>query len=184
LQLLYEVHNPARYATPDLVLDLTGIRFEQIGPKMVRMSGARTSGPPPTLKVAGFLELPGFIADCEIGFAGTGAMARAQRAADTLRLRLSDWPSQDIAIDLVGLNAVLRAGSLTRGEPAELRVHVSARCQDLEMAQVIEDEVYALTLSGPAGGCSVRSERRNRIEVLDGFIDPSLISTQILWSQS
>jgi hypothetical protein len=136
------------------------------------------------LKVAGFLELPGFIADCEIGFAGTGAMARAQRAADTLRLRLSDWPSQDIAIDLVGLNAVLRAGSLTRGEPAELRVHVSARCQDLEMAQVIEDEVYALTLSGPAGGCSVRSERRNRIEVLDGFIDPSLISTQILWSQS
>jgi hypothetical protein len=52
------------------------------------------------------------------------------------------------------------------------------------MAQVIEDEVYALTLSGPAGGCSVRSERRNRIEVLDGFIDPSLIRTNILWSHS
>jgi hypothetical protein len=184
LQLLYEVHNPARYATPDLVLDFTGIRFEQSGPKLVHMSGARTSGPPPTLKVAGFLELPGFIADCEIGFAGTGALARAQRAADTLRLRLSDWPAQDIAIDLVGMNAVLRAGSLARGEPAELRVHVSARCQDLEMAQVIEDEVYALTLSGPAGGCSVRSERRNRIEVLDGFIDPSLIRTNILWSHS
>ena len=184
LQLLYEVHDPSRYATPDLVLDFSGIRFEQIGHNIIRMSGARTSGPPPTLKVAGFIELPGFIVDCEIGFAGTGAWERAKRAADALRMRLSDWADEDIAIDLVGVNAILRAGSLSAPPPAELRVHVSARCQDAEMAQQIEDEVYALTLSGPAGGCSVRSEKRNRIEVLDGFIDPALVKTQLLWSQS
>ena len=89
-----------------------------------------------------------------------------------------------MAIDLVGVYAILRAGSLSAPPPAELRVHVSARCQDAEMAQQIEDEVYALTLSGPAGGCSVRSEKRNRIEVLDGFIDPALVKTQLLWSQS
>jgi hypothetical protein len=184
LQLLYEVHDPSRYATPDLVLDFSGIRFEQIGHNRIRMTGARTSGPPPTLKVAGFVELPGFIADCEIGFAGTGAYERAKRAADALRMRLKDWADDDVAIDLVGVNSVLRAGSLTAPPPAELRVHVSARCQDAEMAQIIEDEIYALTLSGPAGGCSVRSEKRNRIEVLDGFIDPALVKTQIRWSQS
>ncbi|MBC7704032.1 MAG: DUF1446 domain-containing protein, partial [Rhodoferax sp.] len=185
LQLFYEVHDPSRYATPDLVLDFTGIRFEQIGHNRVRMSGARSLGPPPTLKVAGFLELPGFIADCEIGFSGTAAMARAQRAAETLRLRLSDWRDEDIAIDLVGIDSILRAGSLaSRAPPAELRVHVSARCVDLEMAQIIEDEIYALTLSGPAGGCSVRSERRPRIEVLDGFIAHQLVRPEIEWSQS
>ena len=185
LQLFYEVHDPSRYATPDLILDFTGIRFEQIGKNRVRMSGARSLGPPPTLKVAGFLELPGFIADCEIGFAGTGALARAQRAAEALRMRLSDWRDEDIAIDLVGMNAILRAGSLPSvSAPAELRVHVSARCSDLEAAQIIEDEIYALTLSGPAGGCSVRSERRPRIEVLDGFIAPELVKPEIEWSQS
>ena len=185
LQLFYEVHDPSRYATPDLVLDFTGIRFEQIGKSRVRMSGARSLGPPPTLKVAGFLELPGFIADAEIGFAGTAAMARAQRAAETLRLRLSDWRDEDIAIDLVGIASILRAGSLpSRAPPAELRVHVSARCADLDMAQIIEDEIYALTLSGPAGGCSVRSERRPRIEVLDGFIAHELVKPTIEWSQS
>ena len=185
LQLFYEVHDPARYATPDLILDFTGIRFEQLGKNRVRMSGARSLGPPPTLKVAGFLELPGFIADAEIGFAGTGAFARAQRAAETLRLRLSDWRDEDIAIDLVGVNSILRAGALQSAvPPAELRVHVSARCADLESAQVIEDEIYAMTLSGPAGGCSVRSERRPRIEVLDGFIAPGLVHAQIEWSQS
>ena len=179
------MHDPSRYATPDLILDFTGIRFEQLGKNRVRMSGARSLGPPPTLKVAGFLELPGFIADCEIGFAGTGALARAQRAAEALRMRLSDWRDEDIAIDLVGINAILRAGSLpSLSAPAELRVHVSARCSDLEAAQIIEDEIYALTLSGPAGGCSVRSERRPRIEVLDGFIAPELVKPEIEWSQS
>lgn len=185
LQLFYEVHDPARYATPDLILDFTGIRFDQIGPNRMRMSGARSLGPPPTLKVAGFLELPGFIADCEIGFTGTAAFARAQRAAEALRMRLSDWHDDDIAIDLVGVNSVLRAGSLpNRGEPAELRLHVSARCADLDTAQIIEDEIYALTLSGPAGGCSVRSERRPRIEVLDGYIAPELVKPEIEWSMS
>jgi hypothetical protein len=52
------------------------------------------------------------------------------------------------------------------------------------MAQVVEDEIYTLTVSGPAGGCSVRSERRNRIEIVDGFIDPSLVKTNLRWSQS
>jgi hypothetical protein len=184
LQLLYEVHDPFRYITPDLTLDFSGIRFEQMGPQRIRMTGAKTSGPPPTLKVAGFMELPGFIADCEIGFAGTGAYERAQRAADTLRLRLSDWSDEQLSIDLVGVNSVLRAGSLKMAAPAEVRVHVSAKCMDADMAQVIEDEIYTLTLSGPAGGCSVRSERRNRIEILDGFIEPSLVKTNIRWSQS
>lgn len=182
LQLLYEVHDPAHYATPDRVLDFTGVRFEPVGHNRVHMSGARSLGPPPTLKVAGFLELPGFIADCEIGFAGSGAFERARRAADTLRLRLTDWTPQDLAIDLVGVDSVLRAGSLPGGVPSELRVHVSARCVDAESAQRVEDEVYALTLSGPAGGCSVRSERRNRIEVLDGYIAPGLVRTEIVWS--
>ena len=185
LQLLYEVHNPARYATPDLILDFTGIHFEQLSRNRVRMSGARSHGPPPTLKVAGFLELPGFIADLEIGFAGSGALARAQRAAETLRLRLSAWDDADIAIDLVGVNSVLRAGSApSLAAPAELRVHVSARCADVDSALVIEDEIYALTLSGPAGGCSVRSERRPRIEVLDGYIAPGLVKPLIEWSQA
>ena len=29
-----------------------------------------------------------------------------------------------------------------------------------------------MTLSGPAGGCSVRSERRSRIEVIDRYVLP------------
>jgi hypothetical protein len=185
LQLLYEVHDPSHYATPDLVVDFSGVRFERIGDNRVRMSGVKSKGPPPTLKVAGFVDRPGFIMDCEITLAGAGARSRAEVMAQALRLRLSDWADPDVVVDLVGAGSVLRALSQPlRGEVPEMRVHVSARCADAEQAQIIEDEVYAMTLSGPAGGASVRSEKRPRIEVLDGFIAPQHVEPQLLWSTS
>ena len=94
LQLLYEVHDPARYITPDVILDLTGVRFEEIGRNRVRVTGARRAAGRRALKVSGFVEAPGFIADVEIGYAGTGALNRGRVAADTLRLRLADLPRE------------------------------------------------------------------------------------------
>ena len=35
-QLLYEMHDPASYITPDCVLDITGVRFAQVAPDRVR----------------------------------------------------------------------------------------------------------------------------------------------------
>jgi hypothetical protein len=185
LQLLYEVHDPSHYATPDLVVDFSGVRFEQVGEQRVRMSGVRSKGPPPTLKVAGFVDKPGFIMDCEIALAGAGAHERGELMARALRLRLAAWGEEDVSVDLVGVNSVLGAGSQRlQSTLPELRVHVSARCADAEAAQAIEDEVYAMTLSGPAGGSSVRSEKRPRIEILDGFIAPSEVPTHLVWSTS
>ncbi|HJQ57561.1 MAG TPA: acyclic terpene utilization AtuA family protein [Vineibacter sp.] len=183
LQLLYEVHDPARYITPDVILDFTGVRFEEIGRNRLRMTGAAGRGRPTQLKVSGFVEEPGFVADVEIGYAGTGALNRARVAADTLRLRLEALPRQDLRIDLVGVDSIIGAASLPAPNVLpEVRVHVSARCADAETAQLIEDEVYALTLSGPAGGGSVRSERRPSLAVVDGLIDRTRVASDIVWA--
>jgi hypothetical protein len=172
VQLLYEVHDPSAYITPDATLDFSGIKFTEIAKNRVRMTGARTGPAPKTLKVVGFMARKGVVADIEIGYAGSGALSRAQSAADILRKRLeSSIPPGELMIDLVGVNSVLGAASAPlRAEPPEVRTHISASCADPELAQTIEDEVYTLTISGPAGGCSVRSERRARIETLTGFI--------------
>ncbi|MDA1309007.1 MAG: DUF1446 domain-containing protein [Proteobacteria bacterium] len=185
LQLLYEVHDPNAYITPDAILDLTGIRFEEIGPNRVRVSGARARGRPTRLKVSGFVEQPGFVADIEIGYAGTHALQRGKVAADALRMRLDDLPQEDLRIDLVGVDSTLGSASLAPPNRApEVRVHVSARCGDAQMAQIVEDEVYSLTLSGPAGGGSVRSERRPSLAVVDGFIDRDLVKTETVWERA
>jgi hypothetical protein len=182
LQLLYEVHDPSAYITPDAILDFTGIRFEQVGPNKVRVTGAKARGKPSRLKVSGFVDQPGFVADIEIGYAGTHALQRGRIAADALRMRLDDIPEEDIRIDLVGVNSTLGAASLPVANRApEVRVHVSARCADAQMVQIVEDEVYSLTLSGPAGGGSVRSERRPSMAVVDGFIDRALVKSEIVW---
>ena len=184
LQLLYEVHDPRAYITPDAVLDFSNIVFEQIGPNRVRMSGARAAPRPARLKVIGFLARRGLVADIEIAYAGSGALQRARNAADILRLRLGEqMAAADLRIDLVGVDSVLGAGSVPLiAEPPELRVHVSGRCDDAEIAQFIEDEIYTLTISGPAGGGSVRSERRPRIESITGFIHRDRVPTRIEWA--
>ena len=183
VQLLYEVHDPSAYITPDAIVDFSTVRFEQIGRNRVRMTGARHRGVPPTLKVSGFFARRGIIADIEIGFAGTGAYERTRRAADTLRLRLSDWPEADMRIDIVGVNSILGGASVTtNAPPAEARLHVSAICADEAQALIVEDEVYALTLSGPAGGAGVRSERRPRIDTVSGFIPRALVRPVVHWS--
>lgn len=182
LQLLYEVHDPAAYITPDGVLDFTGVAFEEVAPNRVRVSGARFKGRPEKLKVSGFVEQPGFVADIEIGYAGTHALNRGRVAAEALRLRLDDMPDGDVRIDLVGVDSTLGAASLApANRMPEIRMHVSARCDDAEAAQIIEDEVYALTISGPAGGGSVRSERRPSLAVVDGLIDRTHVETDIVW---
>jgi len=112
------------------------------------------------------------------------ALARAQCAADVLCLRLQGLPTQACQIDLVGVDSVLRGSArAAAAPPAELRVHISAACDDAATAQWVEDEVYALTLSGLAGGCSVRSEKRPRLAVVDGLIDRRLVTTELVWGQ-
>ncbi len=185
LQLLYEVHDPAHYITPDGVLDFTAVRFAQTGRNVVRMTGAAVAPPPERLKVVAFVERHGVIADAEIGFAGSAALDLARRAADTLRLRLADWAAEDLRIDLVGIDSILGPASAPpRAPPPELRVHVSARCEDGEAAQIIEDEVYALTLCGPAGGAGIRSERRPRIETISGLIPREAVPWTLAWETS
>lgn len=181
LQLLYEVHDPYAYVTPDAVVDLSGVSFEVVGPDEVAVSGARYAGVPDELKVVGFLARPGAISDLEIAYAGHGAAARAEAAAGILRTRLSADPAvEELQVDLVGVDSVLRgAGPRPQAPPPELRVHVSARFGTEEAALIAEDEVFGLTLTGPGGGCCVRSERRPRLETVTGWIARADVSAEV-----
>ena len=181
LQLLYEVHDPRLYHTPDLTLDFGNLLLEEVGENRVRVSGARGAGRPESLKAIGFVKRPGEVADVEITYAGEGAIDRAMVARDVLRERVESLGLHDYAVDLVGIDSVLGAvAHLAPGyAPPELRVHISARCTEAEEAQAVEDEVYALTLSGPAGGASLRSERRPHVSVVSGRVARSSVNVSV-----
>ena len=67
-QLLYEVHDPHAYYSPDVVLDMGTLRFDDEGGDRVRISGASGAARPARLKiVAGYQD--GWMGTGMIGFA-------------------------------------------------------------------------------------------------------------------
>ncbi len=150
-QLLYEIHDPARYLTPDCTLDLTEVEFEECGPDRVRVSGALGRARPDQYKVVlGYDD--GYIGSGEIAFAGINAVARARLAADVAveRFRLEGGVASEIQVDLLGISS-LHGDDGSRGEPYEVRVRVAARCADRRSADLIGDEVRQMNMQGPSG---------------------------------
>ena len=149
-QLLYEVHDPANYLTPDVVVDFTTTRLEQVGPDRVRVSNIGGKPRTPTLKVSiGCTE--GFIGEDMFFYAGPGALRRAQLAKRILeeRFRIVKLDAEEVRIDFLGLNAI--HGAMSPGdqpEPYEIAVRVAARTRTREEAVKVGREVDGMAVSG------------------------------------
>jgi len=149
-QMFYEVHDPANYITPDVVVDFTKARLEQAGPDRVRVT--HISGKPrtPTLKVSiGCTE--GFIGEDMFFYAGPGALRRAQLAKKVLeeRFKVVKLEAEEVRIDFLGLNAI--HGAMTpkdAPEPYEIAVRVAARTKTREEAIKVGREVDGMAVSG------------------------------------
>jgi len=79
-QLLYEVHDPHHYMTPDVDVDMTTLHMEEIGPNQVRVTGATGQPAPDTLKI-----VAGYEARCD--GAGANRLCMAGCAGESARRR-------------------------------------------------------------------------------------------------
>lgn len=165
-QLLYEVHDPASYLTPDVTADFSGAQVQVIGPDTVRLTGVRGHPRPPTLKVNVFQER-GWLAEGEISYAGRGAEARARLAVEVLRERLAGCGP--LRFDLLGVASVFGddAGRWLAEQPvgraADVRLRVAMNHADRAVAERLPREVTALYTCGPAGGGGARTGLRARL---------------------
>jgi hypothetical protein len=76
-QLLYEVHDPAAYLTPDVVADISLAVVQQLGADRVQLRGVRGHPRPGSLKVNVCHE-NGWLAEGEISYAGPTMPKRAR----------------------------------------------------------------------------------------------------------
>ena len=125
-QLLYEVHDPARYLQPDVTADFSQVGVEEIGSDRVRVSGGRGTRRPSTLKVSvGYVD--GFIGEGQISYAGPGALARGRLALDIVRerLKLTGVAASELRFELIGVDSLHGSQvSAHANEPYEVRVRV------------------------------------------------------------
>jgi hypothetical protein len=179
-QLLYEIHDPANYITPDVTLDFSQVTVEPAGPDRVQVLGVRGKPAPATVKVTVCFD-GGWLGEGEISYAGPNCVARARKAAEVLRQRVAmrQLPVQ-LRLDLIGLSSVHDGndGQLSQAStasPQDVRVRLAASGALQDDADQAAREVLALYCCGPAGGGGVRWRTTQRIRTQSYLIDPGLL---------
>ena len=179
-QLLYEVHDPARYMQPDVVADFSQVSIEEIGPDRVRVSGGRGTQRPDTLKISvGYVD--GYIGEGQMSYAGPGAEARARLALEIVRerLKLTKVEASEWRFDLIGIDSLHGARHSQGSAPYEVRVRVAGRTDTLSEAMRIGDEVETLYTNGPAGGGGAFKSARDIVAVASVLLPRDLVAPQV-----
>ena len=176
-QLLYELHDPAKYLTPDVVADITQAQITDLGGNRVALTGVRGHQRPDTLKANVCID-GGWLAEAEISYAGFNAYERAQLAAKIIRERLSGL---DLRIDFIGSSSIFSSdtgeGPQFKSKEGfeDIRLRVAAAHNERNQALKVCRELTALYTCGPAGGGGVRTSLKPRLNTLVCFIPRELV---------
>ena len=152
-QLLYEVHDPAAYITPDCVLDLSGVDLLEEDADRVRVTGAQARPPTDSLKVVvGYTD--GFIGEGQVAYAGIGAVERARLAAEVIKARLAarGFRYDEMRVDWIGMTSLHGPRPGLQPDPYEVRLRIAARTDSRAAAQAVGFETRAMHVNGPSGG--------------------------------
>ena len=182
-QMIYEIHNPERYLTPDTVADFSHVTFTQVGKDRVEAAHATSHGKPETLKVSvGYKDC--FIGEGEISYGGMNCMNRAKLAADIVekRLKLVGVEMEEFRIDYIGYNSLYKSEISDQYAPdvfPEIRLRVSGRTKDKANATLIANEVEALYTNGPAGGAGATKKVSEIVSICSIFVPRDIIKIEV-----
>jgi len=179
-QLLYEVHDPAAYLTPDVTADITQADVVETGVDRVAVKNVRGHPRPDTLKV-NICYRGGWFAEAEISYAGIAAHARAQLAAEIVQARIG--AALTLRVDLIGVRSILAddAGHFASGGDVhafgDVRLRIAATHSERSVAERVLREVTALYCCGPAGGGGVRTQIKQRLNMVSAYVPRDVIKS-------
>jgi hypothetical protein len=182
-QLLYEVHDPRAYITPDVCVDISEATITELAPDRVRVEGVAGRERPTQLKVS-VGHSDGCIGEGQISYGGPGAVARGRLALEIVaeRLRMTGVQHDELRLDLIGIDALHGEGlSSGAAEPYEVRARVAARCAKACDARRIGEEVEMLYTNGPAGGGGVARSTRELVGVTSTLVPRDEVHASITW---
>ena len=151
-QLLYEVHDPTRYVTPDVVLDMSTIELDDLGGDRVRMRGASGRARPESLKlVAGYDD--GWMGSAVVGFCWPDALAKARAVEASIRTQLAErrMAHDELVAEHIGLDTFLgpHADRSNDDQLNEVWLRMALRTRDKRAAEAFPRLFPWLALSGP-----------------------------------
>ncbi|MBS0337360.1 MAG: DUF1446 domain-containing protein, partial [Proteobacteria bacterium] len=151
-QLLYEVHNPHAYYSPDVVLDMGTLKLEDQGGDRVRVTGAGGAPRTDTLKVvAGYRD--GWMGTGVIGYSWPDAYRKCEASVDIVKGMMAERgiAVEELNVEYIGYNSLLGANAdpAHRDQLNECFLRMTIRTPDKRIADGFGRNFPWLALSGP-----------------------------------
>jgi hypothetical protein len=163
-QLLYEIHDPGNYLTPDVIADFTTLKLEAVGENQVRVSGVTGKARPDMLKLnAGRLE--GFMRELIFTIGWPEAWKKVAQMKTMLGAIFDKLPEiERVEYSYLGMNSLYESIAPLPDDPLEVIVRVMFTAQDQDTLKNAVRIIMTTGLSGPAGmsvsGSTVGGEPR------------------------
>jgi len=164
-QMLYEIHDPSAYITPDVIVDLTNVKLENAGANKVSVTGVKGKPRTDTLKVVMGYE-NGYASQVIVGFSWPDAMLKAKKVDEIIRIQLERYGLnyQEVRTDFMGYNSL--SGPLAHDSQSELNevfLRMVVRAETKQEAARFSRLFPPIALNGPpsmsgfAGNASPRA---------------------------
>lgn len=150
-QMLYEIHDPAAYITPDVVVDLSNVKLESVRPNQVKVTGVKGHPRTDTLKVVMGYE-NGYAGQVIVGFSWPDAMMKAKKVDEIIRIQLerNGLNYEEVRTDFMGYNSL--SGPLAHDNQSELNevfLRMTVRAKTKPEAAKFSRLFPPLALNGP-----------------------------------
>jgi hypothetical protein len=179
-QMLYEVHDPSRYLTPDVTADFSRVAVQELGADRVSLSGASGTRRPDQLKVTVGFD-GGFLAEAGISYAGPNAQARAKLAREIIAERMENLHGfkGKLRLDIIGLDSLHGTARAYPTRSLDLRLRGALRSVKREEAELLLWEIEALLVNGPAGGGGYRGSITPSVVTYSASFDRDAVKPQV-----
>lgn len=181
-QLVYEMGDPHKYITPDVVADFTTIKLSPDGENRVKVWGIRGAEATDKLKVS-IAYRAGYKAVGTLVYAWPDALEKARLADRILRERLDrlGLKFDKILTELVGASAA--HGPLTPATDApEVQLRVGVRSENRAAVEGFSRQIAPLVLNGPpsvTGFAGGRPKVEEIVAYWPALIDKRVVQTTV-----
>jgi Acyclic terpene utilisation family protein AtuA len=151
-QLLYEVHDPRSYFSPDVVLDMSTLVLTDLGDNRVEVKGASGKPRPDKLKIVGGYH-DGYMGEASLAYSWPEALKKARATAAIVRTQLAERniKCDELHVEYLGYNALF--GAVAEHDDGddlnEVFLRMAIRSKDKRVAEGFRRLFPWLALSGP-----------------------------------
>jgi hypothetical protein len=185
-QLLYEVHDPANYLTPDVVADFTTLQLEQVADDQVRVSGISGKPRPEKLKL-NIGRLEGYMRELIFTLGWPEAWQKVEQLQLMIAQSWQDLPIDRVSYSYPGIDSLYGSVAPRPDDPLEIMVRVMFSASDQDTLKTAVRRLMQNGLSGPAGmaisGTTISAKPRIILGLWPTLIDRSHIQPQIAYME-